>query len=130
MKNKRPSDNNGRKEEGYEEKEENEEKNELAYSNVSTSITDLWQQYSPSAWTEMYSEFVKYTTRMSEIYHEYAKSSEIMTALYKELAANAEKMTELYKESAKSTEVMTKSWLHFFGIKSLSKNNEEHEEKK
>jgi hypothetical protein len=127
MKNKRPSDNNGRKEEGDEEKEE---KNELAYSNASTSITDLWQQYSPSAWTEMYSEFLKYTTRMSEIYHEYAKRSEIMTALYKELAANAEKMTELYKESANGTEVMTKSWLHFFGIKSLSKNNEEQEEKK
>ena len=53
-----------------------------------------------------------------------------MTALYKELAANAEKMTELYKESAKGTEVMTKSWLHFFGIKFLSKNNEEQEEKK
>ena len=118
MKNKRPSDNNGRKEEGDEEREE---KNELAYSNASRSITDLWQQYSPSAWTEMYSEFLKYTTRMSEIYHEYAKSSEIMTALYKELAANAEKMTELYMESAKGTEVMTKSWLHFFGIKSLKK---------
>lgn len=127
MKNKRPSDNNGRKEEGDEEKEE---KNELAHSNRSTSITDLWQPYSPSAWTEMYSEFLKYTTRMSEIYHEYAKSSETMTALYKELAANAEKMTELYKESAKDTEEMTKSWLHFFGIKSLSKNNEEQEEKK
>jgi hypothetical protein len=127
MKNKRPSDNNGRKEEGDEEKEE---KNELAHSNISTSITDLWQPYSPSAWTEMYSEFLKYTTRMSEIYHEYAKSSETMTALYKELAANAEKMTELYKESAKDTEEMTKSWLHFFGIKSLSKNNEEQEEKK
>jgi hypothetical protein len=127
MKNKRPSDNNGRKEEGDEEKEE---KNELAHSNISTSITDLWQPYSPSAWTEMYSKFLKYTTRMSEIYHEYAKSSETMTALYKELAANAEKMTELYKESAKDTEEMTKSWLHFFGIKSLSKNNEEQEEKK
>ena len=130
MKNKRPSDNNGRKEEGDDGKKEKEEKNELAYSNASTSITDLWQQYSPSAWTEMYGEFLKYTTRMSEIYHEYAKSSEIMTALYKELAANAEKMTELYKESANSTEVMTKSWLHFFGIKSLSKNNKEQEEKK
>ena len=128
MKNKRTSDNNGTKEEG--EEEGKEEKNELPYSNESTSITDLWRQYSPSAWTEMYSEFLKYTTRMSEIYHEYAKSSEIMTALYKELAANAEKMTELYKESAKDTEVMTKSWLHFFGIKSLSKNNEEQEEKK
>jgi hypothetical protein len=130
MKNKRPSDNNGRKEEGDDGKKEKKGNNELAYSNASTSITDLWQQYSPSAWTEMYSEFLKYTTRMSEIYHEYAKSSEIMTALYKELAANAEKMTELYKESAESTEVMTKSWLHFFGIKSLSKNNEEQEEKK
>ena len=84
MKNKRTSDNNGTKEEG--EEEGKEEKNELPYSNVSTSITDLWRQYSPSAWTEMSSEFLKYTTRMSEIYHEYAKSSEIMTALYKELA--------------------------------------------
>src|SRR6186713_2632380 len=130
MKNKRPSDNNGRKEEGDDGKKEKEEKNELAYSNASTSITDLWQQYSPSAWTEMYSEFLKYTTRMSEIYHEYAKRSEIMSALYKELAANAEKMTELYKESANGTEVITRSWLNFFGIKSLSKNNEEQEEKK
>ena len=67
------------------------ENNELAYSNASTSITDLWQQYSPSAWTEMYSEFLKYTTRMSEIYHEYAKSSEIITGLYKELAATRRK---------------------------------------
>ena len=130
MKNERPSDNNGRKEEGDDEKEEKEGNNELAYSNASTSITDLWQQYSPATWIEMYSEFLKYTTRMSEIYHEYAKSSEKMTALYKELAANAEKMTELYKESAKSTEVMTKSWLHFFGVKSLSKNNKEQDEKK
>jgi hypothetical protein len=66
MKNKRPSDNNGRKEEGDDEKKEKKGNNEL----------------------------------------------------------------ELYKESAKSTEVMTKSWLRFFGIKSLSKNNKEQEEKK
>jgi hypothetical protein len=47
MKNKRPSDNNGRKEEGDDEKKEKKEKkgnNELAYSNASTSITDLWQR--------------------------------------------------------------------------------------
>ena len=128
--NRRANDNNSRKEEGEEKEKVKEEKNELGYSNVSKTITDLWQQYSPATWIEMYSEILKYTTRMSEIYNEYAKSSERMTGLYKELSANAEKMTELYKESAKSTEVMTKSWLHFFGIKSLSKNNKEQEEKK
>lgn len=70
MKNKRASGNNNRKEEGEKEEKRKKEKNDLAPPNVSTSITDLWQQYSPSAWTEMYSEFLKYTTRMSEIYHE------------------------------------------------------------
>jgi hypothetical protein len=43
-------------------------------ANVSKSFTDLWQR-SPSAWSEMYNEYAKYTTRMTEIYQEYAKSS-------------------------------------------------------
>ena len=96
------------------------QKNEIAYSNASTLIADLWQQYSPATWIEMYSEFLKYTTRMSEIYHEYAKSSEKMTALYKELAG----------KRRENDRVIHKSWLHFFGNKSLSKNNKEQEEKK
>jgi hypothetical protein len=83
-------------------------------ANAAKSITDLWQQYSPTTWSEMYNEYVKYTIRITEIYQEYAKSSEKMTELYKELAINAEKMTELYKESAKNTEKMTKYWLNYF----------------
>jgi hypothetical protein len=90
-------------------------------ANTAKSITNLWQQYSPTAWSEMYNEYVKYTIRMTEIYQEYAKSSERMTELYKELAINAEKMTELYKESAKNTEKMTKYWLNYFSwMKPLS----------
>ena len=61
------------------------------------STTDLWRQYSPMAWSETYSEFVKYTKRMTEIYYEYAGSSQRMTDRYKDLAANAERMTELYR---------------------------------
>ena len=92
-------------------------------TNTVNLITDLWQQYSPMTWTEMYNEYVKYAARMTEIYQEYAKSSERMTELYKELAVNAEKMTELYKESAKSTEKMTKYWLNYFSwMRPLSEN--------
>jgi hypothetical protein len=83
-------------------------------TNAVNSITDLWQQYSPMAWTEMYNEYIKYTVRMTEIYQEYAKSSE--------------RMTELYKESAKSTEKMTKYWLNYFSwMKPLSENKEKKE---
>ena len=97
-------------------------------ANTAKSITNLWQQYSPTAWSEMYNEYVKYTIRMTEIYQEYAKSSERMTELYKELAINAEKVTELYKESAKNTEKMTKYWLDYFSwMKPLSENKEEKE---
>ena len=73
MKSNLASDNNSKKEEEEEEKVK-KQKNEIAYSNASTLIADLWQQYSPATWIEIYSEFLKYTTRMSEIYHEYAKS--------------------------------------------------------
>jgi hypothetical protein len=82
--------------------------------NQFTPIMPLWQQFSPVAWNNMYSEYIKYTTRMSEIYSEYIKSSERMAELYKELATNAHRMTELYKESAKSTERITKYWSDFF----------------
>ena len=58
---------------------------------------EVWRQYSPMAWSETYSEFVKYTKRMTEIYYEYAGSSQRMTDRYKDLAANAERMTELYR---------------------------------
>ncbi len=91
---------------------------------VSTTISNLWQQYSPMAWSEIYNEYINYTRRMTEIYNEYAESSQRMTQLYKELAANAEKTTELYKESANRTEKMTKYWLHFLRMKPFSKNKE------
>ena len=99
-------------------------KNGLASFNEIASNSNLWQQYSPMAWSETYNEYINYTRRMTEIYNEYAKSSQKMTQLFKELAANAEKMTELYKESANSTEKMTKYWLHLLWAKPLSKNNE------
>jgi hypothetical protein len=41
-------------------------------ANTAKSITNLWQQYSPTAWSEVYNEYVKYTIRMTEIYQEYA----------------------------------------------------------
>jgi hypothetical protein len=97
-------------------------------ASVSKSFTDFWRRYSPSAWSEMYNEYVKYTTRMTEIYQEYAKSSERMTELYKELAMNADKMTELYKETAESTEKMSKYWLNYLSwMKPLSENKEQKE---
>jgi hypothetical protein len=90
------------------------------------SITEWWQQYSPLAWSQMYNEYIKYTSSMSEIYKEYIKSSERMTELYKELALNTERMTELYKESVKSTERMTKFWSNKFGtLPSLKKQRKE-----
>jgi esterase/lipase len=98
--------------------------NDLVNPNEIASISNLWQQYSPMAWSEIYNEYINYTRRMTEIYNEYAESSQRMTQLYKELAANAEKMTKLYKESANSTEKMTKYWLHFLRMKPLSKNKE------
>jgi hypothetical protein len=103
-------------------------KNVLVSPNEIASISNLWQQYSPMAWSETYNEYINYTRRMTEIYNEYAKSSQRMTQLYKELAANAEKMTELYKESANSTEKMTKYWLHFLWTKPMSKNKERKQE--
>jgi hypothetical protein len=39
-------------------------------TNAVNSITDLWQQYSPMAWTEMYNEYIKYAARVTEIYQE------------------------------------------------------------
>lgn len=98
--------------------------NDLVNPNEIASISNLWQQYSPMAWSEIYNEYINYTRRMTEIYNEYAESSQRMTQLYKELAANAEKMTELYKESANRTEKMTKYWLHFLRMKPFSKNKE------
>jgi hypothetical protein len=80
------------------------------------------------AWSEMYNEYSKYTTRMTELYQEYAKSSERMTELYKEMAINADKMTELYKEFAKSTEKMGNYWLNYISwMKPLSESKEERE---
>jgi hypothetical protein len=110
----------------YEKKEDDKLKkqNGLVSPNENGSNSNLWQQYSPMAWSEMYNEYINYTRRMTEIYNEYAKSSQRMTQLYTELAANAEKMTELYKESANSTEKMTRYWLHFLWMKPSSKNNE------
>jgi hypothetical protein len=98
-------------------------------TNAIRSITDLWQQYSPMTWSEMYNEFVKYAKRMTEIYYEYAESSRRMTELYKELAANTERMTELYKESGRWTEEMSKYWLNYFSMNPSSRNNKEKQER-
>jgi hypothetical protein len=121
MKNKKAS--NEKKEDDKLKKE-----NDLVNPNKTASISNLWQQYSPTAWSETYNEYISYTRRMTEIYNEYAKSSQRMTQLYKELAANAEKMTELYKESASSTERMSQYWLHFLWMKPLSRNRERKQE--
>ena len=120
MKNKKANNNSNEK------KEDDRLKlnNDLVNPNEIASISNLWQQYSPMAWSEIYNEYINYTRRMTEIYNEYAESSQRMTQLYKELAANAEKMTELYKESANRTEKMTKYWLQFLRMKPFSKNKE------
>ncbi len=102
--------------------------NKENYPNTAEFITNLWQQYSPLSWGQMYNEYIKYTKRMSEIYYEYAVSSQRMAELYKELAVSAEKMTELYKESAKSTEEMSKYWLKYFSVSHLSRNHKEKQE--
>ena len=98
--------------------EKNPNKNDLMpnmnYPNQFRSIMDWWQQNSPIAWSEMYTEYITYVTSMTEIYKEYIKSSEKMTELYKELAINTERMTDLYKESVKSTERLTNHWLNKF----------------
>jgi uncharacterized protein YydD (DUF2326 family) len=120
MKNKKVNNDSNEKKEDAKLKKEID----LVNPNEIESISNLWQQYSPMAWSETYNQYIKYTRRMTEIYNEYAKSSQRMTELYTELAANAEKMTELYKESANSTEKMTKYWLDFLWMKPLSKNEE------
>jgi hypothetical protein len=103
------------------EKKEDDKLKSLVSPYENGSNSNLWQQYSPLAWSETYNEYINYTRRMTEIYNEYAKSSQRMTQLYKELAGNSEKMTELYKESANSTEKMTKYWLQFLWMKPMSK---------
>jgi hypothetical protein len=120
MENKKANNNNNEKKED----DKLKKKNGLVSPNKIAANSNLWQQYSPMVWNEMYNEYINYTRRMTKIYNEYAKSSQRMTQLYKELAANAEKMTELYKESANSTEKMTEFWLHFLWMKPLSKNKQ------
>jgi hypothetical protein len=120
MRNKKVDNNSNEKKEA----DKLKKKNDLVNPNEIASISNLWQQYFPIAWSETYNEYINYTRRMSEIYNEYAKSSQRMTQLYKELASNSEKMTELHRESANSTEKMTKYWLDFLWMKPLSKNKE------
>jgi hypothetical protein len=127
MKNRQDTSNNNDNKK-YKKKKENDNNFIDTNADAAKSLSNLWQQYSPAAWAEMYNEYVKYTIRMTEIYQEYAKSSERMTELYKELAMNAEKMTQLHRESAKRTEKLSKYWLSFFSwIKPLSENREKNE---
>ena len=56
-------------------------KNGLVSPNEIGSASNLWQQYSPMAWNEMYDEYINYTRRMTEIYNEYTRSSQRMTQL-------------------------------------------------
>jgi methyl-accepting chemotaxis protein len=128
MKNSQDRSNNSNDNKNYKKKKQDDIDFTNFSANVSKSFTDLWQRYSPAAWSEMYNEYARYTTRMTEIYQEYAKSSERMTELYKELATNADKMTELYKETAESTEKMSKYWLNYISwMKPLSENKEQKE---
>jgi predicted nuclease with TOPRIM domain len=128
MKNRQVKSNNSNENKSYKKKKQDDIDFTAYSANVSKSFTDLWQRYSPTAWSEMYNEYAKYTTRMTEIYQEYAKSSERMTELYKELAMIADKMTELYKETAESTEKMSKYWLNYISwMKPLSENKEQRE---
>src|SRR3546814_7352912 len=70
----------------YEKKEDDKLKkeNDLVNHNEMASISNLWQQYSPMAWSETYNEYINYTRRMTEIYNEYAKSSQIGRASCRE----------------------------------------------
>lgn len=122
------SNNNNNDNKNYKRKKRNDNDFTNNKANAAKPFTDLWQRYSPIAWSELYNEYSKYTTRMIELYQEYAKSSERMTELYKEMATTADKMTELHKEFAKSTEKMSKYWLNYISwMKPLSENKEERE---
>jgi hypothetical protein len=47
-------------------------KNYLVSPNENGSNSNLWHQYSPMGWSEMYNEYINYARRMTEIYNEYA----------------------------------------------------------
>ena len=70
MKNKKANNNSNEKKED----DKLKKRNGLVTPNEIGSNSNLWQQYSPMAWSEMYNEYINYTTRMTEIYNEYAKS--------------------------------------------------------
>lgn len=74
MKNKKALNNSNEKKE-----DDKLKKNDLVNPNEIASISNLWQQYSPMVWSEMYNEYINYTRRMTEIYNEYAKSSQRMS---------------------------------------------------
>ena len=59
----------------------NEERN-MNYPNQFRLIMDRRQQNSPTAWGEMYNEYITYVTSITEIYKEYIKLPEKMTGLY------------------------------------------------
>jgi hypothetical protein len=46
---------------------------------IASNSSNLWQQYSPMVWSEIYNEYINYTRRMTEIYNKYTKSSQRMT---------------------------------------------------
>ena len=61
------NNNNNNDNKNYKKKKENDNDFININANAAKSFTDLWQQYSPTAWSEMYNEYVKYTVRMTEI---------------------------------------------------------------
>ena len=79
----------------------NPNKNDLMpnmnYPNQFRMIMDWWQQNSPIAWSEMYTEYITYVTSMTEIYKEYSKPSEKTIELYRELAINTERILTCIK---------------------------------
>jgi hypothetical protein len=84
-----------------------------------TTNKDFWQQYSPTAWIDMYNESIRNVERINELYKESVKSTERMIELYKQSITISERMIELYKETAKNTEKVT--YLYKESVKSIER---------
>ncbi|HEY9385736.1 MAG TPA: hypothetical protein VIP70_01745 [Nitrososphaeraceae archaeon] len=63
------SNNKNKKEDDDKLKKKNNKNNDLANLDAITSNNNLWQQYSPMPWSDIYNEYVNYTKGMTEIYN-------------------------------------------------------------
>jgi hypothetical protein len=61
---------------------ERKEDDKLKNKNETASTSNLWQQYSPMAWSEMYNEYINYTRRMTEIFGLCHLQANVMWAYY------------------------------------------------